>query len=184
MQKKYEYKIADRFNFLSRKILIEIGWKKDNSNNCIDSDIDVMVFMIRKDEIFPKKENIIFYNQLSHHSKSIKCSGETMVNRDGIEYELVEIDLSKIPPDIDRLIFGIKTYNHLELNDNDRLKCLEFSYLKVLSSKINKKKLFLESRDDFSTKNLINLSELYRCKSGWKLKSVDEKYDIAIKSIF
>lgn len=151
-------------------ILVGLGWDVNGYDGGYDFDLDVSVFMLGQDGKVPSSNEFIFFNQKVHQSGSVEHTGD---NRTGVgtgDDEIIKVDLSKVPSNIDKIAFAVTIYD--AVNRRQTFGQVENSYIRVLNPENNEEVVRYDLVEDFSIENAMTVGELYRHNGEWKFKAI------------
>lgn len=135
-------------------------------------ELDLSAFILQKNGKVSGDQDFIFYNQPVHPSESLHYI------RNGNE-QMLEVDLTRIPPDLDKVAFTLTI-------DPNQLHYANFSKVKHLSLHLyhNGHELFSFPMNSLlTTETGIVLGEIYRYKNQWKLGAVGQGFDNGLKGL-
>jgi stress response protein SCP2 len=112
---------GERFNISKevpnfQKLAIGLGWQvSQTAKNC---DIDCSVFMLAADGRIPDEKYFVFYNNLTSPDGSVRHSGDSTTGQIEGDDETIYVDLSKISPEIQEIVFVVTLHEGQEKNQN------------------------------------------------------------------
>lgn len=131
---------------------------------------DVSCFGLNASDQLDDDRYFIFYNQKSSPCRSIESLGPR-----GGDQEQYHIDLSTLPPNINKLVFAITIDGHGLMSQmvNGHLRILE---------QTNEIARFVFSGADFKDEKAIIVSEIYY-KGVWRIASVGQGYNEGLRAL-
>ena len=90
------------------KVGVGLGWDPNESTG-FDFDLDASAFMLGSNKKLPQDEFFIFYNNPLSPDKAVESSGDdtTGGNSDGGDDETLTVDLTKVDPRIQEIVFTV-----------------------------------------------------------------------------
>ena len=157
------------------KVRVVLGWKENNTDTGGDFDLDASVFMLNDKDKCPTETDFIFYGNPSHPSGSVVHSGDDRTGGDGEE---IEVDLSKIPEKIQKLVFVVTIYD--AKNRKQNFGMVENAYIKLINMENDEEIARYDLDEDFSTETAVDFGEIYKKGSNWKFKAVGQGYNMGL----
>ena len=93
-----------------KNIMVGLGWDVNAYDSGADFDLDAAAFMLGADGKCPTDKEFVFYGNLVHPSESVKHMGDNLTGEGEGDDEQVQIDLSKVPANIERIAFTVTIY--------------------------------------------------------------------------
>lgn len=164
-------------------ILVGLGWKEAKRSGGlmgifkqkVDVDIDASVLMLGEDGKIPSKEEVIFFNHKEHPTKCIHHCGDNLVGgkMGGMEdSEQVQVDLTKVPQNIARIVFVVNIYDCI--NRKQHFGLVEDAYIRIVDKGNNETIASYNLTEDYSGKTSMIVGEIYRSNNTWKFNAVGQ----------
>lgn len=107
-----------KYNITQNKLIFQSFWGKRETEG-YHFDIDLLVFLVNKDNLLTKNNDLIFFNNLHSDCGSIKHKGDNRLGNQNHEAtEIIEIDFQKIPDYVNKIIFYGVIYKAKERKQN------------------------------------------------------------------
>jgi len=147
------------------KLLIAMDWDINITANQ-PMDIDTSIFMMDNNK---KTEecNFIFYNNPKSSDGGIALKADHGTDLINAFKNVVQVDLNKIPNDIQTLAFTI-TIDEAKQRGQD-LRLLKNGQLRVIDAQTMSEVFTYKFSEGLSTENALVIAEIYRYKSEWKI---------------
>jgi len=148
---------------------IGLGWDT-NALQGQSYDLDAEVFMLNQTNTVPSTNHIIFYNNLVSPDGSTRYKGD---NRDGQgsgDDETVEIQLSRVSLDIQKIAFTVTIDEAFRKNQN--FGQVSNAYIRVVNQANGAEICRFDLTEDYSTSISILAGEVYRHGNEWKFNAV------------
>ena len=94
-----------------KNIMVGLGWDVNAFDSGVDFDLDAAAFMLGADGKCPTDKEFVFYGNLAHPSESVKHMGDNLTGEGEGDDEQIQIDLSKVPANIERIAFTVTIYD-------------------------------------------------------------------------
>lgn len=154
-------KFSLNLNSSSSMVRACFGW---NTLNAL-CDVDVSAFLLDKNGKVLGDDWFVFYGQPSSPDKSV-----TWKLIDGIDREIVDINLEKINPNVEHIVF-VLTINEA-FAKNLHFGMLQDAYVRILQEKENVELVSFKMEDYYDNVISMMIGELYRYKGAWKFYAV------------
>ncbi|RIY35156.1 TerD family protein, partial [Psittacicella gerlachiana] len=143
------------------KILVGLGWDaRQTAGEAFD--LDASAFLIKADNKVRNDKDFIFYNQLSSVDGSVVHQGDNRVGDADGDDEVLLVDLSKVPADIQRIVFTVTIYN-----ENQTFGQVSNSFIRLVNNDSNTEVARYDLGEDFSNERALIFGELYRHNGDW-----------------
>ena len=152
------------------KIIVGLGWDVNAFDSGATFDLDASVFMVGSDGKCPTEKEFIFYGNLTHSSESVKHMGDNRTGEGDGDDEQIEIDLTKIPANIDKIAFTVTIYDADERRQN--FGQVSNSYIHIQDMITGTDLIRYDLGEDFSIETAIVVGELYRHNGQWKFNAI------------
>lgn len=152
------------------KILVGLGWDVNAFDSGASFDLDTSVFMVGSNGKCPTEKEFIFYGNLEHSSGSVKHMGDNRTGEGDGDDEQIEIDLTKIPANIDKIAFTVTIYEADERRQN--FGQVSNSYIHIQDMITGADLIRYDLGEDFSIETAIVVGELYRHNGQWKFNAI------------
>lgn len=164
-----------------KNIMIGLGWDVNAFDSGADFDLDAAAFMAGADGKCPTEKEFIFYGNLEHSSGAVKHMGD---NRTGVgegDDEQIQIDLTKIPANIEKIAFTVTIYEADARKQN--FGQVSNAYIRVLDEASGTELIRYDLGEDFSIETAVVVGELYRHGSEWKFNAIGSGFQGGLKAL-
>jgi len=153
------------------KVSVGLGWDP-NEGTGYDFDLDASAFMIGANKKLPKDEYFVFYNNQKSPDGSVESTGDDLTggNSDGGDDETLNVDLTKVDPQIQEIIFTATIYKAEERKQN--FGQVRNSYIRIYNSISNEEIARYDLDEDFSIETAVEFGRLYRRNGEWKFEAM------------
>lgn len=152
------------------KIQVGLGWDVKAGNGA-DFDLDAVALCLTNDKLVDKSD-MVFYGNLAHSSGAIKHSGDNLTGvGEGVD-EAINIDLSKVPDSINKIVFVVSIYQANARRQN--FGQVNNAFIQLVNSESNENLVKFDLSEDYSVETSMILGEIYRHNGEWKFNAKDE----------
>lgn len=149
------------------KLRVELRWDTQRYDGD-DFDLDASAFLLSGRGKVSNDADFIYYNNLSHFSGGVRHGGDNLTG--GGEGEVIEVDLSLVPPSVERIAFAVTIYDYVVRGQN--FGQVENSSILVIDDVTHKELIRYELGENFSTETAVVIGEIYRNNGEWKFNAV------------
>lgn len=153
-----------------KKILVGLGWDVNAFSSGTDFDLDVTVFMTDASGKCPTEKEFIFYGNLEHSSESVKHLGDNLTGAGDGDDEQVQVDLSLLPSNIERLAFAVTIYDADRRRQN--FGQVSNSFIHIMDEVTGTELIRYDLGEDFSIETALVVGELYKHNGEWKFNAI------------
>ena len=161
-----------------KKVAIGLGWQV--SNNGQTYDIDASVFMLGADGKVSHEKYFVFYNNLESFDGSIRHSGDNRTGEGNGDDETIYINLAKVDPVIQEIIFVV-TINEAQ-KENQNFSQIKNAFIKIYNQKNKRSLARYNLREAFSQETALEFGRLYKKNDEWRFQAVGEGYNTGLQS--
>lgn len=153
-----------------KNIMVGLGWDVNAYDSGADFDLDAAVFMCGADGKCPTEKEFVFYGNLEHTSGAVKHMGDNLTGAGDGDDEQVQIDLSKIPANIERIAFTVTIYEAETRRQN--FGQVSNAFIHIVDESTNTELIRYDLGEDFSIETAVVVGELYRNSGEWKFNAI------------
>ena len=162
------------------KMTVGLGWNP-NEGTGYEFDLDVSAIMIDANRFVPQDEFFVFYNNVDSPDMAVHHTGDDPSggNSDGGDDESINIDLTKVDPKIQEILFVVTIHEAQARRQN--FGQVRDSYIRIIDDLSGSEVCKYELGEDFSIETAIEFGRLYRRNGQWKFEAsgVGYKEDLA-----
>lgn len=155
------------------KITLGLGWEKRVTAGT-EFDLDASAFLITESGKVRSDADFIFYKQTTSTCGSVQHTGDNRTGEGDGDDEKVNVDLSKIPAEVQKVVFTVTIYDHAARNQNFGM--VSNAYIRVLDQGNGSEIARYDLSEDASTVTAMIFGELYRHNGEWKFKAVGQGF--------
>lgn len=134
-------------------------------------DCDASVILL-KDDKFKGKDDIIYFGNLKHKSGAVVHTGDNLTGEGDGDDEQINIDLSLIPSDCNKVIFVVNIYDCVARKQHFGL--IENAFIRLINNSNNSEICKYNLSDDYTNKTAVIAAEIYRHNDEWKFSAIGE----------
>ena len=152
------------------KILAGLGWDTNKYDGGHEFDLDVSVFMTGESGKVESDSNFAFYNNPQDAAGSVVYSGDNRTGEGEGDDEAVNITLSKVPANVQKISFTVTIHEAEARGQN--FGQVSNAYIRIVDMAKNEELLRYDLGEDYSIETAIVVGELYRHGSEWKFAAI------------
>jgi len=157
-----------------KNLLVGLGWDARVTDGA-GFDLDASVFMVKSDGKVRNDSDFIFYNNLKSSDGAVEHTGDNTTGAGDGDDEVVKVDLTKIPADIDKLSFAVTIHDAEVRKQNFGM--VGSAYIRVCNQEGNKEIVRFDLSEDYSTETAMIFGEVYRNGTEWKFKAIGQGFN-------
>ena len=155
-----------------KNLLVGLGWDTNKYDGGYDFDLDAAAFCCGDDDKVHEDLDFIFYNNLKHETGAIEHLGDNLTGEGEGDDEQILVDLSKINPKVNKLVFVINIYA-CESRKQD-FGMIKNAYIRIADNSSQKELIRYNLTDDYSGKTALIVGEVYKHNGEWKFAALGE----------
>lgn len=153
-----------------KNIMVGLGWDVNTYDSGADFDLDASAFLAGANGKCPRETDFIFYGNLEHSSGAVKHMGDNLTGEGDGDDEQIEVDLTKLPDNIEKVAFTVTIYDADKRRQN--FGQVQNSYIRIVDMSTNTELIRYDLGEDFSIETAIVVGELYRHNGNWKFNAI------------
>lgn len=166
--------------------LIGLGWSVNQYAGNADFDLDASVFMLGKNGKVRRDEDFIFYGNLESEDGSVRHMGDNLVGGSGGDDEVILIDFTKVPDDVDKIVIAVTIYEAEERGQNFGQVSQAYVRLAKLDAPddtVGTDVIRFDLAEEFSIETALVFCEIYRYNGEWKFNAVGAGYQGGLRAL-
>ncbi|MDM5318721.1 TerD family protein [Bacillus altitudinis] len=163
-------------------ILVGLGWdpvsqgggflgKLFGGGGGADIDCDASVLMLKNDK-FTENKDLIYFGNLKSKCGSVEHTGDNLTGEGDGDDEQVLVNLSKVPGDVNKLVFVVNIYDALRRNQHFGM--IQNAYIRIVDRSNNQELVKYNLKDEYAGKTSLVVGELYRHENEWNFAAVGD----------
>jgi len=157
-----------------KKVHVGLGWD-ERSTDGSEFDLDASAFMLNANGKVRSDADFIFYNQLRSVEGSVEHTGDNRSGAGEGDDEVVMVDLSAVPPEIQKIAFTVTIHDAEQRRQN--FGQVQNAFIRVVNAETNAEVARYDLSEDASTETAMIFGELYRHNNEWRFSAVGQGYN-------
>jgi tellurium resistance protein TerD len=160
-----------------RSLVVGVRWNA-GAERVLDESLVLAGLLCGRDGRVRSDSDFVFFNQIASSDLSVTALEQALGN----DNEQLEIDLTQIPADVERIV--VVLYVNENPTQRRTLGQLRSCVVRVLNAADNSELVRSEELSRaFTTETAVALGEVYRHEGGWKFKVLGQGYANGIAGI-
>ncbi|MCI8298761.1 MAG: TerD family protein [Lachnospiraceae bacterium] len=164
-----------------KKIMTGLGWDVNAFDTGADFDLDAAAFMLGANGKCPTDKEFVFYGNLSHPSGAVNHMGDNLTGEGEGDDEQIQIDLSKVPADIEKIAFTVTIYEAETRNQN--FGQVSNAFIRLVDESNGTELIRYDLGEDFSIETAVVVGELYRNGAEWKFNAIGSGFQGGLSAL-
>jgi len=156
-----------------KKVIVGLGWDPRATDGAV-FDLDGSAFMLKTDGKVRADSDFIFYNNLKSTDGSLTHTGDNLTGQGEGDDERLIVDLSMVPPEIDRIAVSVTIHEAEQRRQNFGM--VGRAFIRCLNAEGEREIARYDLSEDSSTETAMIFGELYRAGSEWKFRAVGQGF--------
>lgn len=166
--------------------LIGLGWDTNRYDGGADFDLDASAFLLGANGKVRKDTDFIFYGNLQSEDGSIRHTGDNLTGDGDGDDEVLIIDFSKVPTDIQKIAITVTIYDAQVRRQN--FGQVSNAYVRVArmanaSDMTGTEVLKFDLAEEFSIETALVVCEIYKNGADWKFNAVGAGYQGGLEAL-
>ncbi len=164
-------------------VLVGLGWDINKTDSGTDFDLDASVFMLGSDDKIITEKHLIFYNnpKSPDESASVEYMGDNRTGAGEGDDEVVLVNLTKVPADVQKLVFIVTIYEADQRMQN--FGQVDNAFVRLVDVKTKNEILRYDLAEDYSIETALIMAELYRKDGTWRMSAVGSGYQGGLQAL-
>ncbi|WP_175952570.1 TerD family protein [Burkholderia sp. BCC0405] len=162
------------------RILVGLGWDP-RATDGTEFDLDASAFLLGANGKVRGEADFIFYNQLRSQDGSVEHTGDNRTGAGDGDDEVLKVDLSRVPADIDKIAFTVTIHDAEARKQN--FGQVSNSFIRVVNETSGAEVVRYDLAEDASTETAMIFAELYRSSGEWKFRAVGQGYAGGLRAL-
>lgn len=161
------------------KLIVALDWEvKGDFNKRLE--LDTSIFMVNKNNTTLERD-FIFYSNIKSTQGEVTLKSDHNSNLKSGYDEVVQLDLTKVPLNIQKLAFAVTIYEGEERSE--AFKNILNAYFRLIDTDTKKEILNYKFDDQLSNETAIVVAEIYRYKGDWKINCIGGGFRGGLKAL-
>jgi len=168
------------------KITVGLGWDevaKPKSGGFLGSlfgggpsaaaiDCDASAVLLDSQGKLSKKDRLVYFGNLQSGDQSVKHSGDNLTGAGEGDDEQIQVDLSKVPSDVHKIVFVVNIYDCIKRKQDFGL--IANAFIRVVNPVNNHEFCRYNLTESYAGKTSLVVAEVYRHNNEWKISAIGE----------
>ena len=153
-----------------RKVNVGLGW--DPSQSGQTADLDLSAFGLSGSGKLVEEQFFVFFQNQASPDQAIVSSGDDRSggNSDGGDDEVITVDLAKLDPRVEQIIFTATIYDSRTKKQN--FGQVKNAYIRICDTATKEEICKYELCEDFSIEMAVEFGRLYKRNDVWKFEAM------------
>ncbi|NME70117.1 TerD family protein [Flammeovirga aprica] len=159
------------------KVKIGLGWDPNESIGD-DFDLDVSCFMLDETGKTPNADWMIFYGNKYSPDGAVEGADDDLTGgaTDGDDDEIITVDLNRVDPKINQIVFVATIYEAKTRSQN--FGQVTDARIRLLNGNNEDPVYIFDLSEDCSIATGVEFARLYRHNGKWKYQAIGNGYDV------
>jgi tellurium resistance protein TerD len=163
-----------------RAVIVGLGWDARTTSGA-DFDLDASALMLNPSGKIVSDQHFIFFNNLKSPDGSVEHTGDNLTGEGEGDDEQIKVNLSTVPPDVDKIVFPVSIYDAEGRGQN--FGQVRNAFIRVVNQDGDAEITRYDLSEDASTETAMVFGELYRSGTEWKFRAVGQGYTTGLRGI-
>jgi tellurium resistance protein TerD len=155
------------------QLVVGLGWDARSTDGAA-FDLDASAFLVKADEKVRSDSDFCFYNNKVVANGSVQYSGDNKTGEGEGDDETVKVELSKIPADIEKIVFCATIHEGEARKQN--FGQVRKAFIRIVNEADGSELARYDLSEDASVETAMIFGELYRNSGDWKFKAVGQGF--------
>jgi tellurium resistance protein TerD len=165
------------------EVFVGLGWDVKSVDTGVSFDLDSSVFLLGANDRLISDKHFIFYNNLTSPdpAKSIEHTGDNLTGIGAGDDEVIKIDLTKVPAEIEKIVVAVTIHEAQERKQN--FGQVQNAFVRIVNLKDEQEVVRYDLVEDYSIETALIMAELYRKDGEWRLNAVGGGYQGGLQAL-
>lgn len=152
---------------------IGLGWNPRSTDGQA-FDLDAVAFLLNETGKVRSDQDFIFFNNLKSSDGAVEHTGDNRTGEGDGDDEVIKVDLTKIPADVNKIAFCAVIYEGQARNQN--FGQVSDAYIRIVNGQGGSEVARYDLSEDSSTETAMVFGELYKHNNEWKFRAVGQGF--------
>lgn len=148
---------------------VGLGWKP-NEGTGADFDLDASAFMLNANGKLANDSYFVFYGNQTSPDGAVQSEGDNLVGGGNGDDETIKVDLQKVEPNVQEIIFTVTIYDATGRRQN--FGQVRNAYIRIYNDENKEEIARYDLDEDFSIETAVEFGRLYRKNGIWKFEAM------------
>ncbi|UOA08717.1 TerD family protein [Methylobacter sp. S3L5C] len=155
------------------KIVVGLGWDARATDGAA-FDLDASAFLVKLDGKVRSDSDFCFYNNKVVGDGAVQHTGDNTTGAGDGDDETVKVELSKIPADLDKVVFAVTIHDADARKQN--FGQVNHAFIRIINEDGGQEIARYDLSEDASIETAMIFGEIYRVGTDWKFKAVGQGF--------
>jgi tellurium resistance protein TerD len=155
------------------KIVVGLGWDARATDGAA-FDLDASAFLVKLDGKVRSDSDFCFYNNKVVADGAVQHTGDNTTGAGEGDDEIIKVELSKIPADLDKVVFAVTIHEAEARKQN--FGQVNHAFIRVVNEAGGQEIARYDLSEDASVETSMIFGEIYRIGADWKFKAVGQGF--------
>jgi tellurium resistance protein TerD len=161
-------------------VTVGLGWDVRATTGA-DFDLDASALMLGPSGKVISDQHFVFFNNLKSPDGSVEHTGDNLTGEGEGDDEAINVDLTAVPQDCDRIVFPVSIYD--ADNRQQNFGQVRNAFIRIVNRTDGSELARFDLTEDASTETAMVFGELYRHGAEWKFRAVGQGYASGLAGI-
>ncbi|MFD0901786.1 TerD family protein [Actinomadura sediminis] len=161
-------------------VAVGLGWDVRATTGA-DFDLDASALMLGASGKVLSDRHFVFFNNLASPDGSVEHTGDNLTGEGEGDDEVVNVDLTGVPPECERIVFPVSIYD--ADNRHQNFGQVRNAFIRIVNRADGAELARFDLTEDASTETAMVFGELYRHNDEWKFRAVGQGYASGLAGI-
>ena len=163
-----------------QSVVVGLGWDARATDGG-DFDLDAIAFLLNAEGKVRGDTDFIYYNNLRSADGSVEHTGDNRTGAGDGDDETVNVALTKVPADVDRISFGVTIHDAEARRQNFGM--VSRAFIRVIDPANGSEIARYDLSEDASIETTMIFGELYRNQGDWKFRAMGQGFAGGLSSL-
>lgn len=155
------------------QMTVGLGWNPRATDGQA-FDLDAIAFLVTEAGKVRNDQDFIFFNNLRSSDGSVEHTGDNRTGEGDGDDEVINVDLTKVPADVNKVIFCAVIYDGQTRKQN--FGQVSNAYIRIVNAQGGSEVARYDLSEDSSTETAMVFGELYKNNNEWKFRAVGQGF--------
>ena len=155
-----------------KKVVVGLGWDVNAFDTGGDFDLDAAAFLLTDTGKVAGQGDFVFFGNLTHASGGVQHMGDNRTGAGEGDDEQILMDLSKIPPEYDRIVIVVNIYD--AVRRRQQFGMIRNAFIRLVDGRNNREMCKYNLTEDYSGMTAMIFGEIYRYNGEWKFSAIGQ----------
>ncbi|MEE4424315.1 TerD family protein [Streptomyces bugieae] len=161
-------------------VSVGLGWQVGAGGGA-GFDLDASALLCGRSGTVLSDDHFVFFNNLRSPDGSVRHSGSEPVGGSGGDDERIHIDLTTVPPEVEKIVFPVSVYEAEQRGQS--FGQVHSAHIRVVDETTGTELARYDLRGDAAAETAMVFGELYRHGAEWKFRAVGQGYASGLAGI-